>query len=109
VPDNTLIEVRDLLAEIRNLLLPVADAYQDEYDRRQAEREEARITAIRELLSTDKRKRAWKLADGSRTQTALAKEAGMDQGGASKFFKSLRELNAVSDSTSPKRTVEVDI
>jgi hypothetical protein len=105
--DATLIEIRDLLVEIRDLLRPVADAHQDAYDQRVAEREEERVTAIRALLSTDKRKKAWSLADGSLTQRELAKKAGMDQGGASRFFKSLRELGAVSDSPNPEKTIEV--
>ena len=96
---NTVTEIRDLLVEIRDLLLPVADAHQSEYRRR---------LAIRTLLSTDKRRQAWSLADGSRTQRELAKKTGMDEGGASKFFKSLRELGAISDSPNPKRTIEVD-
>jgi hypothetical protein len=105
--DTMLIEIRDLLVEIRDLLRPVADAHQDAYDQRVAEREEERVAAIRALLSTDKRKKAWSLADGSLTQTELAKKAGMDQAGASRFFKSLRELGAVSDSSNPEKTVEV--
>lgn len=107
VPDNTLPEIRDLLAEIRNLLLPVADAHQDEYERRLAEREVQRIDAIRALLSTDKRKKAWTLADGSLSLTDIAKRSGMAKGAASPFFKSLRELGAISDSPNPKRMVEV--
>ena len=106
--DDTLIEVRDLLVEIRDLLRPVADAYQDEFDRRQAEREEQRLNAIRGLLSTDKRKKAWKLADGSRAQGVIAKEAGMTAGGASTFFKDLRELGALTDAPNPTRAVEVE-
>lgn len=105
--DDTLIEVRDLLREIRDLLLPVADAHQDEYDRRQAEREEERLATIRALLSSDKRKKAWRLADGTRNQTAIARESGMTKGNASTFFKRLRELGAVTDSSTPSRTVEV--
>jgi hypothetical protein len=31
----------------------------------------------------------------------------MDEGGASKFFKSLPELGAIADAPNPKRTVEV--
>jgi hypothetical protein len=100
-------EIRDLLIEIRDLLRPVADAYQDAYDIRVAEREEKRIADIRALLSTDKRRKAWALADGTLTQRELARQAGMDEGGASKFFKSLRELGAVSDSSNPKKTIEV--
>lgn len=105
--DNTLIEIRDLLADIRDLLRPVADAHQDEYDRRQAAREEQRLAAIQSLLSSDKRKKAWRLADGTRKQTAIAKESGMTPGNTSTLFKSLRELGAVTDSPTPSRTVEV--
>ena len=105
--NDTLIEIRDLLEEIRDLLRPVADAHQDEYDQRQAVREEQRLAAIRALLSSDKRKKAWRLADGTRNQTAIAKESGMTKGNTSTFFKSLRELGAVTDSPTPSRTVEV--
>jgi hypothetical protein len=107
VPDQTLSEVRDLLAEIRDLLLPVADAYRDEYDIRIAQREADRLDAIRALLSTERRTKAFALADGTRTQREIAKESGMDEGGASKFFKGLRDLRAVSDSPKPRRIVEV--
>jgi hypothetical protein len=98
VPDDIQIEMRDLLKEIRDLLLPVADAHRDEYDRREA---------IRALLSTDKRKKAWTLADGTLTQRELAKKAGMDEGGASKFFKSLRELDAIADGPNPEKTIQM--
>jgi hypothetical protein len=107
VSDTILIEIRDLLVEVRDLLRPVADAHQDDYDQRQAEREKHRTAAIAALLSTDKRKKAWALADGSLSQREIAKKARMDEGGASKFFKSLRELGALSDSTNPARTIEV--
>lgn len=104
---ETLIEIRDLLREIRDLLRPVADAHQDEYERRQAVREEQRLDAIRALLSSDMRKKAWKLADGTRNQTAIAKESGMTQGNTSTFLKRLRELGAVTGSPTPKRTLDV--
>jgi hypothetical protein len=87
-------------------VLPVADAYRDEYERRQAEREERRINAIKGLFSTDKRREAWKLADGSRTQREIAKAVKMDEGGTSKFFKALRELGAI-EGENPKKTLEV--
>lgn len=101
-------EMVALLREIRDLLLPVADAYRDEYDRREAEREERRVQALKALFWTDKKKKAWKLADGSHTQAEIGKAAGMDSGSTSRFFKSLRELNAV-EGERPKRTVEVKI
>lgn len=107
MPDPTA-EMVVLLTEIRDLLLPVADAHRDEYEKREAEREEKRLADIRGQVSTEKRRKAWSLADGSRTISAIAKEAGMDQGGASRFFKALRELNAV-EGERPKRTLEVKL
>jgi hypothetical protein len=107
VADTVMTEIRDLLAEIRDLLLPVADAHRDEYVRRQAEREAQRIKAIRELLLNPKRAKAWNLSDGSRTQREIAKQVGLDEASASRFFKSLRALRAISDSTSPQRITEV--
>ena len=106
---DTLIEIRDLLGEIRDSLRPVADAHQDEYERREAERLVARVEEIKAVISTPKRKKAWGLMDGSRNQTSLAREAGMDQAGASRFLKSLRELGAISDDGSPKRLIEVNV
>lgn len=105
--DEVMTEVRDLLREVRDLLVPVADAYRDDYERRQAERREQRLEAIRAQLSTDKRRRAWALADGSLTQREIAKAAGMDEGGASKFFKALRDLGGIGTAQNPTRTVEV--
>jgi hypothetical protein len=98
--DAVLTDIRDLLVEIRDLLRPVADAHQTDYERREA---------IRALLSTEKRKRAWVLADGTLTQRELAKKVGMDEGGASKFFKSLRELGAISEAANPEKTIEVAV
>jgi hypothetical protein len=97
VPD-TLVEIRDLLDEIRDLLRPVADAYRPAYEQR---------LAIRALLSTDKRKKAWALANGELTQREIAKKTGMDEGGASRFFKELRELGAIGAGPNPKRAVDV--
>jgi hypothetical protein len=91
-------EIRDLLVEIRDLLVPVADSYRPAYERRQA---------IRALLSTEKRRKAWTLANGGITQREIAKEAGMDEGGASRFFKDLRELGAIGEGPNPKREIDI--
>ena len=107
MPEDASAEMVGLLREIRNLLRPVADAYQDEFDQREAAREAERLDKIRALLSTDKRRAAWKLADGSRTQRQIAKTTKMDEGNASKFFKSLRELGALGDAPNPTRILEV--
>jgi hypothetical protein len=73
VADNTLVEIRDLLEEVRDLLRPVADAYRPAYECR---------VAVRALLSTEKRKRAWALANGEITQRDIAKSARIDEAGA---------------------------
>lgn len=107
VPDEIQIEMRNLLVEIRDLLLPVADAHQDAYQARLAEREAARIEAIRALVSNPKRRKAWTLADGSRSQREISKQAKLDEGSTSKLFKSLRELGAISEGANPERTLNL--
>lgn len=102
-------EIRDLLQEIRDLLLPVADAYRDQYEKRLVERQAKRLEAIRALLSTEKRRKAWALSDGTKTQREIANASGMDEGGASRFFKSLRDLGAISDGPNPKQGLEVSM
>ena len=98
VGDDKFIEIRDLLVEVRDLIVPIADAYRPDYERR---------LAIRALLSTDKRKRAWALATGETSQRDIARQAGMDEGGASRFFEDLRVLGAVAEGPNPERLVEV--
>jgi hypothetical protein len=104
-----LIEIRDLLRDIRELLRPVADAYQDEYDTRQRDREARRLEAIRAQLSSDKRRKAWALIDGTRTQKEIANQAKMAPGGVSMWFKSLRGLGAISDEAKPEKLVELKL
>jgi hypothetical protein len=99
-------EMVALLREIRDLLVPVSDGYLEAYEKRLALRHEAMVKAIRSLLSTDKRRKAWGLADGTRTQTAIAKESGMAQSGTSMFFKELRDLGALSGDDRPRQLVE---
>jgi hypothetical protein len=99
-------EQTELLREIRNLLVPVADHYEGEYKERQAARLKERQGKVRDLLSTTTRKKAWQLADGTRTQREISKQAGLDEGATSKFFKQLRDLGAI-DGANPKRTIEV--
>jgi hypothetical protein len=108
--DDTLIEIRDLLGEIRDLLLPVADAHQDEYDRRQAERNTARIEAIKAAISSPQKKRVWQLARKELSQAQLAKASGMDSGNLSRFLRQLRQLGAISpEGTNPTRLIEVEL
>jgi hypothetical protein len=80
------------------LLVPVADSYRPAYEQR---------LAIRTLLSSDKRKKAWTLADGTRNQATIAKGAGMTEGNTSTFFKNLRDLGAIGEGPNPKRLVDL--
>ena len=100
-------EQTDLLRDIRDLLIPIADHYEGEYAERQAARLKEKQAKVKDLLSTATRKKAWQLADGSRTQRQISKQASLDEGATSKFFKQLRDLGAI-DGANPKRTMEVD-
>lgn len=100
-------EHTELLRQIRDLLIPIHDHYLDEYNDRQAARIEAKRTKVRELLSTPTRRRAWRLADGTRTQREISKQAALDEGATSKFFKQLRDLGAI-DGQNPMRSMEVE-
>ena len=90
--------VVDLLTEIRDLLVPIADAYRGDYERREN---------VRRLVSSSKQRLAWDLADGSRTQQEIVNETGIDKGQASRFFKALRSAGALTDSSNPKRSIEI--
>jgi hypothetical protein len=100
-------ELRTLLNRVIDLLEPIADHYQDEFDRRKGVRAQALRDAVRRLLSTPAREKAWRLADGSRNQTAIAREARLDRGDTSRLFKELKAIGAVSGDPQPARTVEL--
>jgi hypothetical protein len=100
-------EDTDLLKEIRDLLIPIADHYREEYEERQAGQMKAKQAKVSDLLSTASRRKAWQLADGTRTQREISKQVALDEGAISKLFKQLRELGAVAG-TNPTRTLEID-
>lgn len=104
--DQVMVEIRNLLMEIRDLLVPVAGANREAYERRLAF--ERRQTEIRAVLSSDKRRAAWDLSDGSRTQRQIAQQVEMDEGGASRFFKALRDVRVLTDAANPTRNLELD-
>jgi len=98
----------DLLREIRDLLVPISEHYRPEYEATIAtQRERLRATVV-DMVSSPKRKAAWKLADGSRTQRQISQQSTLDEGSTSKLFKALRELGAIVDKPNPSRTVEID-
>ena len=95
-----------LLTEIRDLLIPIADHYRDEYEERQAARRAAVIAKVKEMVATPKRRAAWDLADGTLSQREISRRSTLAEGATSQLFKALRDLGAVEGDI-PKRTMEV--
>jgi hypothetical protein len=95
-----------LLTEIRDLLIPIADHFRDEYQERQAARRAAVVAKVRDLVATPKRKAAWDLADGTLSQREISRRSTLAEGATSQFFKALRDLGAVEGDV-PRRTMEV--
>lgn len=82
---NTLDEQTQLLQEMRDLLRVIAEPAL-------AERDKKRRASVLEVVGRSKRKaQAVLLMDGSRSQTALHKDSGMDQGDVSRLVKALRD------------------
>ena len=99
-------EVR-LLREIRELLRPIAHHYRGEYEEWRAEELRKIVAEVKAMVDASPvRRKAWTLADGSRTQAQISSQSGLDQGSTSKFLKRLRALGAVEGDL-PKRTMEV--
>lgn len=100
--------VEDLLREIRDLLVPIEAHYRPEYEAAKAAERRRLVLTVADVVSSPKRRAAWKLADGSRTQRQISQQSTLDEGSTSKLFKSLRELGAIVDKPNPTRTVEID-
>src|SRR2546429_323598 len=87
----------ELLTEIRDLLQVMAEPAL-------AKRDEAYREAIRTIAGKSaQRSNAIMLMDGSRSQTAIAKEAGLDQGNLSRLVKALSARSLIAaDEKHPK-------
>jgi hypothetical protein len=97
-----------LLREIRDLLVPIAAHYRPLYEQAKAnERAKLRET-VKGMLGSPKRRRAWDLADGTRTQRQISQQAPLDEGSTSRLFKTLREIGAIVDAPNPTKQVEID-
>lgn len=97
-----------LLREIRDLLVPIAAHYQPEYEENQAKALGELRETVAGLVSSPKRRAAWDLIDGNRTQRQISQQSTLDEGSTSKLFKTLREIGAVVDDPNPKKLVEID-
>jgi hypothetical protein len=100
--------VEDILRDIRELLKPIEAHYRPEYDAARAAERRKLVATVAEMVSSEKRKAAWRLADGSRTQRQISQQSTLDEGSTSKLFKALRELGAIVDKPNPTRTLEID-
>src|SRR5688500_1705127 len=91
-----------MLTEIRDLLLVIAEPAL-------AQRDEKRRDALRRVVGKSRLKAvAVLLMDGSRTQSAIAKEAPMDQGDVSRLIKALRaEALISSDERHPNLVIKI--
>jgi DNA-binding Lrp family transcriptional regulator len=79
----------ELLAEIRDLLLVIAEPAL-------AKRDEKLREAVRTVVGKGRKNaRAVILMDGSRTQSAISKEVGIDPGQQSRLIKSLEECSLI--------------
>jgi hypothetical protein len=92
----------ELLAEIRDLLLVIAEPII-------AKRDAKLRTFLRTIVGGSvKRAACVQLMDGTRTQAALTKATGIDQGNLSRFVKKLVESHLLStDEKHPKLLLKI--
>ncbi len=91
----------DVLRDIRELLLLMAEPQLAERDR--ARREDLRRVAGR----SEKSVKAVLLMDGTRSQAAIAKEVPMDVGQLSRLVKALNDAGLLRGSTNPHLVMPV--
>jgi hypothetical protein len=97
-----------LLREIRDLLVPIAAHYRPEYEENRAKALDELRETVTTLVASPKRRAAWNLIDGNRTQRQISQQSTLDEGSTSKLFKTLREIGAVVDGPNPTKLVEID-
>jgi hypothetical protein len=101
-------KTESLLLEIRDLLVPISAHYRPEYEQNRAKARDELKATVAELVSSPKRRAAWNLIDGKRTQRLISQQSTLDEGSTSKLFKTLREIGAIVDDPNPKKLVEID-
>jgi len=105
-PQNT--KTERLLREIRDLLVPIEAHYRPLYEEATAKQRVKLKETVLGMLGSPKRRRAWDLADGTRTQRQISQQAPLDEGSTSRLFKTLREIGAIADAPNPTKQVEID-
>jgi DNA-binding MarR family transcriptional regulator len=94
-------EDTELLREIRDLLLVMAEP-------ELAKRDEKRRANLKAIVGKSKAKtKAVLLMDGSRSQSAIRGDSGIDPGELSRFVKALREAGLTEKQDNPKLVIRV--
>lgn len=95
-------EQTQLLQEMRDLLRVIAEPAL-------AERDKKRRAALLEVVGKSKRKaQVVILMDGSRSQTGLHRDSGMDQGDVSRLVKALRDKQLIkADDKHPELVISI--
>jgi hypothetical protein len=94
-------EQTELLREMRDLLLIIAEPAL-------AKRDEKLRGALRTIVGkSNPRAKAVLLMDGTRSQTLIKNESGIDQGELSRCVKALREVSLLSKDESPKLVIAI--
>jgi hypothetical protein len=94
-------EQTELLREMRDLLLVMAEPAL-------AKRDEKLRSALKAIVGSSKpRAKAVFLMDGTRSQTAIKNESGMDAGGLSRCVKALRENSLLSKEENPRLVIAI--
>src|SRR5690554_3795556 len=92
-------EDTELLREIRDLLRLVAEPALAERDSK------LRVLLLQTVGKSTRKASAVILMDGTRTQSAIAKECGIDMGGLSRLVKALREAALIGTDDKLPKTV----
>jgi DNA-binding MarR family transcriptional regulator len=91
----------ELLTEIRDLLQVMAEPVL-------AKRDAKLRASLRSLVGSGKKAKAALLMDGSRSQSAIVKEAGIDPGNLSRLVRTLAAAQLISaDEKHPRLLVKV--
>jgi DNA-binding MarR family transcriptional regulator len=96
-------EQTELLREMRDLLLVIAEPAL-------AKRDERLRASLTQIIGRSKpRAKAALLMDGSRTQTVIKNESGIDAGDLSRCVKTLREASLIGkdDKQNPKLVIAI--
>jgi hypothetical protein len=97
-----------LLRQIRDLLMPISEHYRPAYEESKANDRKKLEETVAGIVSSPKRRRAWDLIDGTRTQRQISQQSTLDEGSTSRLFKALREIGAIVDTPNPTKQVEID-